>query len=185
VKGKDLSRTTWALALLAVVLGVLIWLSRKPKEADTADDGASWPAPDRATAAEAEVKDVRQSINTANAACVAALEAGDARAYAQFFADDGVSLPGRGPVVRGKTAIQDAMEQAFRKVRFSEAAWETLETRFNGKMAYEIGAYRFIVRPAGRGPAQKMSGRYFVVWKQVGGDWKIMVDAAQPGAPAQ
>jgi len=172
---------------VAVLLGVLVWLSRKPKEAVTADTGTSSspPPPDLGAVAEAEVKTARNSINVANAACVAALEAGDAQAYAQYFADDGVSLPGRGPMVRGKSAIRDAMEQAFRKVRFSEAAWETLETRYNGKMAYEIGAYRFVVRPTGRGPAQKMSGRYFVVWKQVGDQWKIVVDAAQPGAPAR
>lgn len=168
---------------MAVLLGVLIWLSRKPA-GRTASESPSGDNQKHSKPSETDVKAIRRSIDRANAACVAALEAGDAHSYAQHFADDGVSLPGRGPVVRGKAAIQEAMEEAFRKVRFSEAEWETLETRFNGKTAYETGAYKFVVRPTGRGPAQKMSGRYFVVWKKIGDEWKVMVDAAQPGAPA-
>jgi uncharacterized protein (TIGR02246 family) len=169
---------------VAVLLGVLIWLSRKAPgsaadESPRRNDAAQQRSP------EPDPKAIRQAINRANAACIAALEAGDAHAYAQYFVDDSVSLPGRGPMVRGKVAIEEAMEEAFRKVRFSDAEWETIETRYNGKTAYETGAYKFVVRPTGRGPAQKMSGRYFVVWKRVGDEWKIMVDAAQPGAPAE
>jgi uncharacterized protein (TIGR02246 family) len=133
----------------------------------------------------ADPKEVRAAINRANAECLAALEAGDAHAYAQHFADDSISLPGRGPMVRGRVAIEEAMEDAFGKVRFSDAEWETLETRYNGKTAYETGAYKFVVRPAGRGTTQTLTGRYFVVWKKIGDQWKIAVDAAQPGAPAE
>jgi uncharacterized protein (TIGR02246 family) len=167
---------------VAVLLGVLIWLSRR-SEGRTASEPPSRDNQKHKSGA-TDVAVIRQSIDRANAACVAALEAGDAHSYVQHFADDGVSLPGRGPMVRGKAAIEEAMEEAFRKVRFSEAEWETIETRYNGKTAYEAGAYKFVIRPTGRGPAQKVSGRYFVVWKKVGDEWKIMVDAAQPGAPA-
>jgi uncharacterized protein (TIGR02246 family) len=116
---------------------------------------------------------------------MAALQSGDAHAYAQHFTEDSMSLPGHAPMVRGRAAIEEAMEESFRKVRFSEAEWETVETRFNGATAYETGVYRFVVRPAGRGAAQKLSGRYFVVWKKEGDHWKIAVDAAQPGAPSE
>ena len=173
---------------MAILLGVLIWLSRKPDGRDapeSSNGNGNGAAPPPKNLVETDAKAIRQAINRANAACIAALEAGDASAYAQYFADDSVSMPGRGPMVRGKVAIEEAMEAAFRKVRFSDAEWETIETRYNGKTAYETGAYRFVVRPTGRGPAQKMSGRYFVVWKKVGDEWKIMVDAAQPGAPAE
>ena len=199
-----MSRTAWVLAFAALALGILWWLSQKsqdrlesprePKEnepprrreptAGRARLSANRPATN-GHPEHADPTEVRTAINRANAECLAALEAGDAHGYAQHFADDSISLPGRGPMVRGRVAIEEAMEEAFTKVRFSEAEWETLETRFNGKTAYETGAYKFVVRPAGRGPAQKMTGRYFVVWKKVGDEWKIAVDAAQPGAPAE
>jgi uncharacterized protein (TIGR02246 family) len=172
---------------VAVLLGVLVWLSFKPRrsEVGAAPESAPPVAPKAPPPrSDGQVGAIREAINQANAACVAALEAGDAHAYVQAFAEDSVSLPGHGPIVRGRTAIEDAMAAAFRKVRFSEAAWETIETRYNGKTAYETGSYRFMVRPKGRGPTQKTSGRYFVVWKKIGEEWKIMVDAAQPGAPA-
>jgi uncharacterized protein (TIGR02246 family) len=170
--------------LAALVLGILWWLSQKPEERRAPPRRRENPAPNPADA-HADPKVVRDAIDRANAECLAALEAGDAHGYAQHFADDSISLPGRGPMVRGRVAIEEAMEQAFEKVRFSEAEWETLETRYNGKTAYETGAYRFVVRPSGRGTSQTMTGRYFVVWKKVGDQWKIAVDAAQPGAPAE
>jgi uncharacterized protein (TIGR02246 family) len=205
VKGSNVSRTAWVVTLAALVLGILWWLSQKPEERL-----GSPPSPPRrrenpngnggnpghrrnggsngaavSANGNADPKEVRAAINRANAECVAALEAGDAHAYAQHFADDSISLPGRGPMVRGRVAIEEAMEEAFGKVRFSDAEWETLETRYNGKTAYETGAYKFVVRPAGRGTAQTLTGRYLVVWKKIGDQWKIAVDAAQPGAPAE
>lgn len=200
-----MSRTAWVVTLAALVLATLWWLSQKPEDRPTpsrrrgnssGSDGDPGPAgnPARANGSahangsangNADPKVVRAAINRANAECLAALEAGDAHAYAQHFADDSISLPGRGPMVRGRVAIEEAMEEAFGKVRFSEAEWETLETRYNGKTAYETGAYRFVVRPSGRGSAQTMTGRYFVVWKKIGDQWKIAVDAAQPGAPPE
>ncbi len=182
-----MSRIAWVVTLAALVLAIILWLSKKPKgvvapvgRREKPNDSAGTTAPD-----DADPKEVREAIDRANAECLAALEAGDANAYAEHFADDSISLPGRVPMVRGRVAIEQAMKEAFGKLRFSDAAWETIETRYNGKTAYETGAYRFVVRPSGRGSAQKMAGRYFVVWKKIGDEWKIAVDAAQPGAPAK
>ncbi len=208
-----MSRTAWALTLVAVLLfGVLWWLLRKAEDRRASERGSASrgkspptgtgtgkflalgkPKADAETngrrqmVAERgeELKAIQAAISRANQECVAALEAGDAHAYAQHFADDAMSLPGRGAVVRGRTAIEEAMEEAFHKAHFSEAEWQTLDTQFNGKTAYETGAYKFIVRPAGRGGTQQMTGRYFIVWKKVGDQWKIVVDAAQPGAPPE
>jgi uncharacterized protein (TIGR02246 family) len=169
------SRSAWAsLALVSVVLGVAWWLSRRP-EPPTAQ--APPPPPPQ------DPNEIKATIDRANAECIAALERGDARAYARHFAEDSISLPGRGPMVVGRPAIEEAMSEAFSKVQFEDAEWRTLETRFQGKTAYETGAYKFVVKPFGKGRAQEEAGRYFVVWKRVGDEWKIAVDAAQPGAP--
>ena len=177
-----MSRTAWAIALAALVVSIFWWLTRKPAET-VSEERERFDIGTNGQAADPEL--VLEAIGRANAECLAALQAGDAYAYAQHFTDDSISLPGRGPMVRGRAAIEEAMEQAFGKVRFTDAEWQTLETRFNGKTAYEAGAYRFVMRPSGRGRAQKQAGRYFVVWKKVGDEWKIAVDAAQPGAPPE
>lgn len=177
VKGYRVSRSAWAsLALVSVALGVAWWLSRRPQREPSVE-----PPPPRPQ----NPDEVKATIDRANAECLAALERGDARAYAKHFAEDSISLPGRGPMVVGRLAIEEAMSEAFNRVQFEQAEWRTLDTRFQGKTAYETGAYKFVVKPYGKGRQQEETGRYFVVWKRVGDEWKIAVDAAQPGAPVE
>ena len=126
---------------------------------------------------------IKAAIDRVNQECLEALERGDARDYAQHFADDSISMPGHGPIVRGRSAIEEAMLDAFRKVQFSDAEWHTIDTRYDDTTAFETGAYRFAVKAYGKGRPQLVSGRYLVVWRREGTDWKIAIDAAQPGAP--
>jgi len=129
-------------------------------------------------------EDIAEAIAAANRECREALERGDAQAYAAHFAEDAISLPGRGPIVRGREAIERAMAEAFRTTRLSGAFWETIDTRTNGSTAYETGTYAFFIAPGDeRSRPQTLKGRYFVVWKRVGSGWKIAFDASQPGAP--
>ena len=90
-------------------------------------------------------------------------------------------MPARGQVVRGRAAIETALSESLQKVRFSAGQIVSLETHLAGRLAYEIGRYRFNI-DAGGG-TQTVSGRYLVVWKNIADTWKIAVDAAQPGAP--
>jgi uncharacterized protein (TIGR02246 family) len=171
------NRSAWAsLALVSVVLGVAWWLSRRPEP-----PRAQAPPPPPPL----DINEVKATIDRANAECVAALERGDAKAYARHFTEDSISLPGRGPMVLGRPAIEEAMSEAFNRVQFEDAEWRTLETRLQGRTAFETGAYKFVVRPYGKGRPQEQAGRYFVVWKRVGDEWQIAVDAAQPGAPVE
>ncbi len=177
-----MSRSAWALALAAAFFGV-VWFATSRRrttgdEPDTSRDRAR-------TDAEQSAAEIKAAIDRANLECLDALERGDARAYARHFADDSISMPGHGPIVRGRSEIEEAMLDAFRKVQFSDAEWHTIETRYNGKTAFETGAYRFGVKANGKGRLQVMSGRYLVVWRREGTDWKIAIDAAQPGAPAE
>ncbi len=189
-----MSRSAWALlALVSAVVGVAWWwLSRRPEpeprvepRAEPRPEPRAEPRPEpplrRAQGRDA----IKATIDRANAECLSALERGDAHAYAQHFAEDGISLPGHGPMVVGRPAIEEAMSDAFSRIRFEQAESRTLDTRYQGETAYETGAYKFVVKPLGKGRKQAQTGRYFVVWKLVGGQWKIAVDAAQPGAPAE
>jgi uncharacterized protein (TIGR02246 family) len=134
------------------------------------------------TAWEPNDDDVRAEIALGNQRCADALKRGDADAYAANFADDSLSLPGLGPIVRGRDSIRVAMLDSFRSVRFDEAETTPSDLRAFGDVAFEAGQYRFVVTN-GNGRPQVLTGRYLVIWRREQGAWRIAVDAAQPGAP--
>ena len=124
------------------------------------------------------------AIARATAAILEALHRSDPHAYAEHFADDALSLPGLGPIVRGRESIAAAMGATFAKIHFVEAEMSTLDARIEGDTVFETGRYRYVVSN-NRGHVQTLSGRYAIVWKRDGDRWKIALDAAQPGAPPQ
>jgi uncharacterized protein (TIGR02246 family) len=170
-----------AAALFAVVCMAAL---RKPLR--LMEETARQPEPEApaydAASEEPAGEDLSAAIERTNVESRDAIERGDAGAYAQRYAEDSISLPGTGPVVRGRAAIEEAMQDAFRKTRFRGAEWRTIETHVEGSSAFEIGAYRFLI-DGDTSRAKTLTGRYFVVWKRIGHAWKIAVDAAQPGAP--
>lgn len=124
--------------------------------------------------------EVQGAIDCNNARSLAALLAADADAYAQTFADDGISLPGYDPVARGRDSIRHAVAETFKHARFIGGDIRSTETHVEGETAYEVGEYTFEV--ISHGVPQTTTGRYLTVWKRVGDDWKIAIDAGQPGA---
>jgi uncharacterized protein (TIGR02246 family) len=172
-----------ASALFAVVCMAAL---RKPlgeRGAGADDDRAPLYGADASCvpAIELQGEDLGAAILRTNEESREALARGDAAAYSQRFAEDSISLPGSGPIVRGRPAIEQAMREAFRKARFRGAEWRTIATEIDGTSAFEIGAYRFLIEGDASRP-KTLSGRYFVVWKKIGLAWKIAVDASQPGA---
>jgi uncharacterized protein (TIGR02246 family) len=125
------------------------------------------------------------AIAQTNAALLEALHRSDPHGYAEQFAEDALSMPGFGPIVRGRGAIEAAMACTFAKLRFVEAEVTTIDTRVNGESVLETGSYRYVVAAAADGARTLLTGRYIIVWKRVGDCWKIALDAAQPGAVAQ
>jgi len=125
---------------------------------------------------------VHAAIAQANEGLLDALQRSDARDYAEHFADDGLSMPGYGPIVRGREAIAAAMAHTFAKLRFAEVDVSTLDTRHTGETVLETGRYRYVVVAREGDARQTLIGRYVIVWKRVGDRWKIALDAAQPGA---
>jgi uncharacterized protein (TIGR02246 family) len=111
-----------------------------------------------------------------------ALQRSDAHAYARNFSEDAISMPGYGPIVRGREAIASAMAHTFEKLRFVEVDVATLDMRQTGETVLEAGRYRYVVAARESGERQTLTGRYVIVWKRVGDRWKIALDAAQPGA---
>lgn len=125
--------------------------------------------------------EVQAAIDAGNRTYIAALEAGDASAYASVFAADGVSMPARGQLVRGRGQIETSIADALETMSFSNGSLTSSQTHVDGNTAYELGTYAFDVASAGA--VQHLTGRYIVVWRKEGTAWKIAVDSSQPDVP--
>ncbi len=124
------------------------------------------------------VADVQAAVDAGNRRYIAALEAGDASSYAAVFTHDAVSMPARGQLIRGRAAIAASIADALATTTFSKGHLETSQLHLDGDTAYELGRYAFDV--SCNGAAQHLTGRYLVVWRRSGADWKIAVDSSQP-----
>jgi uncharacterized protein (TIGR02246 family) len=117
-----------------------------------------------------------EAIDRVRAAHVAALNAGDAEAWAAQFTDDGVQMPPNAPVNVGRTMIgswsRDFLNQ-FR-VRFSLAVDEV---RVLGEWAFERGGYTISLDPKAGGPRMPDIGKYITVYQRKAGDtWRMARD---------
>ncbi len=160
------TRVSRAVVAVVVVAGVALLVQRVAAANGTGSDG---------------LPEVQAAIDRANEAYLDALKHSDAHGYAALFAVDAVSMPARGTMVRGRDAIQASIAEAFKHISFLDGMIRTTETHVDGTTAYEIGRYSFDVSSGG--VATTLAGRYVVVWRKVGDEWKIAVDASQPNAP--
>ena len=115
---------------------------------------------------------------------VAALNAGDAGAWAAQFADDGVQMPPNGPANVGKPMIAswcDAMLSQFR-VQF---ALSVDEIRVLGEWAFERGGYTISLSQSAGGPPMRESGKYITIYKrQPDENWRMARDIWNSSNPA-
>ncbi|HEY0897600.1 MAG TPA: SgcJ/EcaC family oxidoreductase [Sphingobacteriaceae bacterium] len=96
---------------------------------------------------------------------------GDAAAVAELYTDDAMLLPAGSDFVKGRDAIrqywQSAMDKGISSVRLT-----ILEIEDNAETAVTTGEYTLASR---EGETQD-NGKYMVVWKQQGHDWKMYRD---------
>lgn len=107
---------------------------------------------------------------------IAALNAGNAAAWAALFADDGVQMPPNAPANVGKEGIglwSKGFLSAFR-VQF---ALTVDEVRTLGDWAFERGGYAITLNPAAGGPSMQDSGKYITIYARSPNDtWKMARD---------
>jgi uncharacterized protein (TIGR02246 family) len=121
-------------------------------------------------------------------AFAAAVNAGDARAAAAVFAEDGVEMPPDQPAARGRGAIEAYYRQLFSgPVRISNFRLSHADARIAGDLAYLAGTSTLVVTPPGGAPPQTQAGKYVVILRKTAGAWQV-VDAIHnadaPCAPA-
>jgi uncharacterized protein (TIGR02246 family) len=123
------------------------------------------------TAATASAQN-KAAIERLNDAWTAAFNKGDAHAVAEMYAEDAYVLPPGSDMVKGRAAIEAFWRQASQQL--GDAKLTTLDVLPLGRNAVrEIGTVT--LKTKGQ-PAQEVVGKYAVVWRKVGGQWKLATD---------
>lgn len=111
------------------------------------------------------------------------VKAKDASGIAEIYAEDGAVMPPNAPIGNGRAAIQQTWASMMRTPGFDLTfSPEQIVISSSGDMALDRGTYTLTVAPAGT--TQTDTGKYVVVWRKIGGDWKAAADIFNSNQPA-
>ena len=117
------------------------------------------------------------ALNKLAAEWAAAYNAKDAAKVASLYADDAVLLPPNLPMVKGRANIEAHFKGEIQQ-GVTNLQLKPMESVISGSQAFEAGTSTATV-PGG----QTDQGKYLVVLKRVGNDWKIAYDIYNSDAP--
>jgi ketosteroid isomerase-like protein len=121
---------------------------------------------------------VREAIVAANEHFMGLFKRGDAAGLAAQYTAEGQVLPPNGDFVRGPEAVQ-GFWQAVMDMGIKEARLETAEVEGHGDTAIEVSTFTLL----GEGGQVLDRGKYIVIWKQDGGQWKLHRDIFNSSLP--
>jgi len=111
------------------------------------------------------------------------LKAGDAAAIAELYTEDGAVMPPNAPIAKGRAAIQQTWASLMKTPGFALTfAPEQIVVSASGDLALDRGTYSLTVAPDGT--AQTDTGKYVVVWRKIGSEWKAAADIFNSDLPA-
>lgn len=111
------------------------------------------------------------------------VKAKDAAGIAQLYAEDGAVMPPNGPIGKGRAAIEQTWASMMGTPGFDLTFTpEQIIVSSSGDMALDRGTYRLTIAPGGT--AQTDTGKYVVVWRKIGGEWKAAADIFNSDLPA-
>jgi uncharacterized protein (TIGR02246 family) len=111
------------------------------------------------------------------------VEARDAAGIAELYAEDGAVMPPNALIGRGRTAIQQTWASMMRTPGFSLTfVPEQIVVSSSGDMALDHGTYRLTIAP--NGTTQTDTGKYVVVWRKIGREWRVAADIFNSDLPA-
>ena len=101
-----------------------------------------------------------------------------------LYTSDGLLLPYNSPPIEGPKAIVEVWKSwgELPNVDINFGA-NRIEASSSGDIAYDYGWYTFAFDTDNGRVTDK--GKYIVVWKKVGGAWKIAADIFNTNLPAQ
>ena len=110
------------------------------------------------------------------------VKAKDAAGIAQLYTEDGAVMPPNAPIGKGRGAIEKTWASMMQTPGFDLTFTpEQILVSSSGDMALDRGTYRLSVAPGGRQLTD--TGKYVVVWRKMGGDWKAAADIFNSDLP--
>lgn len=107
----------------------------------------------------------------------------DAAAIAQLYTEEGAVMPPNATIGKGRTAIQQTWTSMMNTPGFDlTIVPEQIIVSGSADMALDRGTYRLAIAPSGK--VQSDTGKYVVVWRKVGGEWKAAADIFNSDLPA-
>ena len=111
------------------------------------------------------------------------VKAKDAAGIAALYADDGAVMPPNAAIGKGQAAIEQTWTSMMQTPGFDlMIVPEQIILSSSGDMALDRGTYRLAIAPGGT--AQTDTGKYVVVWRKIGGEWKAAADIFNSDLPA-
>lgn len=111
------------------------------------------------------------------------MKAKDAAAIAGLYTSDGAVMPPNAPIGKGGESIQKIWASLLETPGFElRISPEQIVVSASGDMAMDRGTYQLTVAP--EGTAMTDTGKYVVVWRKVGGEWKAAADIFNSDLPA-
>jgi len=123
-------------------------------------------------------EDVKAAMEASNAKFVAAWEKKDGAGAAARYTADAQILPTGSPIIKGNDAIKAFWQTSF-DASGGSAKFTTIEAEQHGDTAIELGQAEIF-------DDQKKvvdTVKYIVIWKKVGGEWKMHRDIWNTNTP--
>jgi uncharacterized protein (TIGR02246 family) len=110
------------------------------------------------------------------------VKAKDAAGIAALYAEDGAVMPPNAPIGKGRAAIQQTWASLMRTPGFDLTfSPEQIIVSSSGDMALDRGTYKLTLAPGGT--TQTDTGKYVVVWRKIGSEWKAAADIFNSDLP--
>jgi len=122
---------------------------------------------------------IREAIAAADEQFMATFNRGDAAGVAALYTEQGQLLPPNADFMVGREAIH-AFWQGAMDMGIASAKIEIREVEGHGDTAIEVSTYALYAQ----GGQELDAGKFIVIWKHVGGEWKLHRDIFNSSKPA-
>jgi uncharacterized protein (TIGR02246 family) len=112
----------------------------------------------------------RTEIDAVNRALEDAIRKRDTERLSSLYTPDAIVMPPDAPFVKGRDSIKQFWGSAIQQLGVKDARLNTVDLEMAGDTAHEVGEAILTLESGA------FTGKYVVVWKKVGGQWRLHRD---------